>query len=169
MEENVLYYGDNLHIIRQYVGDESVDLIYLDPPFNSNQSYNVLFREANVKFVNAFQDRFGRYPTYTAAIAYTAIMLYKRAVEETGTLDTQALIAALEGMEVDDMPLGLANEPCGHAPLWIRPEDHQGCYTTPLGMYVWDPDVTTQCGILTNFSNIPWCEYYRNPPDYKNP
>ena len=42
---NTLYFGDNLHIMRQYVADESVDLIYLDPPFNSNATYNVLFRE----------------------------------------------------------------------------------------------------------------------------
>jgi len=43
--DNLLYYGDNLDILRQHVADESVDLIYLDPPFNSNQDYNVLFAE----------------------------------------------------------------------------------------------------------------------------
>ena len=42
---NKLYFGDNLDILRQHVADESVDLIYLDPPFNSNATYNVLFRE----------------------------------------------------------------------------------------------------------------------------
>jgi DNA modification methylase len=40
---NVLYYGDNLDVLRRHVPDESVDLVYLDPPFNSNVSYNVLF------------------------------------------------------------------------------------------------------------------------------
>ena len=40
---NTLFYGDNLAILREYVGDESVDLVYLDPAFNSNASYNVLF------------------------------------------------------------------------------------------------------------------------------
>ena len=43
--ENTLFYGDNLPILREYVADESVDLIYLDPPFNSNRTYNVLFRQ----------------------------------------------------------------------------------------------------------------------------
>jgi len=43
--ENTLYYGDNLDILRRYVKDETVDLIYLDPPFKSNQDYNVLFAE----------------------------------------------------------------------------------------------------------------------------
>ncbi len=42
---NTLYYGDNLDILRQHVPDESVDLVYLDPPFNSNANYNVLFKE----------------------------------------------------------------------------------------------------------------------------
>ena len=43
MTENALYYGDNLDVLRRHVKDESVDLIYLDPPFNSNANYNVLF------------------------------------------------------------------------------------------------------------------------------
>lgn len=47
MDSNVLYYGDNLDILKRYIKDESVDLIYLDPPFNSNQNYNVLFAEQN--------------------------------------------------------------------------------------------------------------------------
>ena len=42
---NTLYYGDNLDILREYIKDESVDLIYLDPPFNSNRNYNVLFKD----------------------------------------------------------------------------------------------------------------------------
>lgn len=41
---NRLYYGDNLPILRERIKDESVDLVYLDPPFNSNKSYNVLFQ-----------------------------------------------------------------------------------------------------------------------------
>src|SRR5664279_1147381 len=41
----MLYYGNNLDILRRYVKDETVDLIYLDPPFNSNAAYNVLFAE----------------------------------------------------------------------------------------------------------------------------
>ena len=41
---NKLYFGDNLDILREYIADESVDLIYLDPPFNSQAQYNVLFQ-----------------------------------------------------------------------------------------------------------------------------
>jgi len=45
MSHNTLYYGDNLLILRQHIPDAAVDLIYLDPPFNSNRSYNVLFKD----------------------------------------------------------------------------------------------------------------------------
>ena len=44
---NHLYYGDNLAVLRAHFADASVDLIYLDPPFNSNASYNVLFKGAS--------------------------------------------------------------------------------------------------------------------------
>jgi len=44
---NRLYYGDNLDVLREHIADESVDLIYLDPPFNSNAGYNVLFKSAS--------------------------------------------------------------------------------------------------------------------------
>ena len=58
--KNMLYYGDNLDVLRRHVADESVDLIYLDPPFNSNATYNVLFAERNgsqaVAQIKAFED-----------------------------------------------------------------------------------------------------------------
>src|SRR6185436_322702 len=60
VDKNTLFYGDNLPILRDYIADESVDLIYLDPPFNSNRSYNVLFKEESGKDsesqITAFED-----------------------------------------------------------------------------------------------------------------
>jgi site-specific DNA-methyltransferase (adenine-specific) len=60
MAMNALYYGDNLFVLRRYIPDESVDLIYLDPPFNSNRSYNVLFKDESdrdsVAQITAFED-----------------------------------------------------------------------------------------------------------------
>ena len=57
---NLLYYGDNLDVLRRHVADESVDLVYLDPPFNSNASYNVLFAERDgtqaASQIKAFED-----------------------------------------------------------------------------------------------------------------
>lgn len=59
-DPNSLYYGDNLDVLRRYVKDETVDLVYLDPPFNSNQDYNVLFGERNGRRaaaqIKAFED-----------------------------------------------------------------------------------------------------------------
>ena len=57
---NQLYYGDNLDVLGRHVADESVDLVYLDPPFNSNANYNVLFAERDgtqaAAQIKAFED-----------------------------------------------------------------------------------------------------------------
>jgi DNA modification methylase len=56
---NTLYYGDNLDVLRRHIGNESVDLVYLDPPFNSNANYNVLFAEHGTGAaaqIQAFED-----------------------------------------------------------------------------------------------------------------
>ena len=42
---NTLCYGDNLNVLREHIPNESVDLIYLDPPFNSARNYNLLFKQ----------------------------------------------------------------------------------------------------------------------------
>lgn len=52
---NTLYYGDNLHIMRDHIPDASVDLVYLDPPFNSKQPYNVIFQKSEAQ-ITAFVD-----------------------------------------------------------------------------------------------------------------
>jgi len=58
--DNTLFYGDNLVILRDYIQDETIDLIYLDPPFNSSRTYNVLFKyesgEDSEAQIAAFED-----------------------------------------------------------------------------------------------------------------
>ena len=60
MNHNILFFGDNLDILREHIQSESVDLIYLDPPFNSNANYNVLFAEKDgskaASQIQAFSD-----------------------------------------------------------------------------------------------------------------
>lgn len=60
MDTNVLNYGDNLEILRKYMPDNSIDLVYLDPPFNSKATYNVLFKEPtgapSQAQISAFED-----------------------------------------------------------------------------------------------------------------
>ncbi len=57
---NTLYFGDNLHVLREHIASESVDLVYLDPPFNSNANYNILFRspdgDSSESQIEAFED-----------------------------------------------------------------------------------------------------------------
>ncbi len=57
---NQLYYGDNLHVLRESIADQSVDLIYLDPPFNSKRDYNLLFKspkgQQSEAQIEAFKD-----------------------------------------------------------------------------------------------------------------
>lgn len=57
---NTLYYGDNLKVLREHIASASVDLIYLDPPFNSNRNYNILFKDESGKEaeaqITAFED-----------------------------------------------------------------------------------------------------------------
>ena len=74
MQTNVLYYGDNLDILRRYIADESVDLVYLDPPFNSNRDYNVIFKDESGRKSDAqllaFEDTWHWGPDAEAQYAY---------------------------------------------------------------------------------------------------
>src|SRR5665811_1998079 len=75
---NRLFYGDNLDVLRKHIADESVDLVYLDPPFNSNRGYNVIFASrdtlasADSAQIQAFDDTWHWTPVtdqqYTAAV-----------------------------------------------------------------------------------------------------
>src|ERR1017187_4533554 len=60
MTDNLLYYGDNLNVMREHLANESVDLIYLDPPFNSKRDYNPLFKspkgQSSEAQIEAFED-----------------------------------------------------------------------------------------------------------------
>ncbi len=73
---NHLYYGDNLDIMRRYIDKESVDLVYLDPPFNSSRNYNVIFEQksddAAGAQIKAFEDTW--HWDHTAALAYKEIV-----------------------------------------------------------------------------------------------
>ena len=56
---NALYYGDDLDVLRDEIAGESVDLIYLDPPFNSQANYNVQFKSPSGKAADAQIEVFG--------------------------------------------------------------------------------------------------------------
>ena len=100
---NFLYYGDNLDILRRYVKDETVDLVYLDPPFNSNANYNVLFAEHNgsrsAAQLHAFEDTWEWNPAAAEA--------YQETVEVGGKV-SQAMQAFRQFLGDSDMLAYLA-------------------------------------------------------------
>jgi site-specific DNA-methyltransferase (adenine-specific) len=95
---NTLYYGDNLDVLRRHVQDESVDLIYLDPPFKSEQDYNVLFQEQDgtrsAAQIRAFKDTWQWDQAASAA--------YEEVVEEGGqvSLAMQGFRTVLGGSDM---------------------------------------------------------------------
>lgn len=74
--KNRLFYGDNLDVLREHIASESVDLVYLDPPFNSNRSYNVLFKHKSGKDAQAQIEAFDDTWTWSheAEIEYAAMI-----------------------------------------------------------------------------------------------
>lgn len=74
MQTNALYYGDNLGILRDYIADASIDLVYLDPPFNSNRSYSAIFADESGRKsdaqISAFEDSWHWGPTAEHHYAY---------------------------------------------------------------------------------------------------
>ena len=89
-DANTLFYGDNLSILREHVADDSVDLIYLDPPFNSNANYNVLFRapggEQSQSQIEAFEDTW--HWNVSAERAYAEVL-------QSGNSDAANMLAAM--------------------------------------------------------------------------
>ena len=101
--ENTLYYGDNLDILKRYIKDESADLVYLDPPFNSNATYNVLFAEQNGSRAAAQIKAFGDTWQWDQAAA----KVYQQTVEAGGKV-SQVMQAFRQFLGDNDMLAYLA-------------------------------------------------------------
>lgn len=109
--------------------------------------------EQNKTFVANFRQRWGnRYPNYSAETTYSAIYALKAAIEKAGSIETSAVIEALEGLCLDT--------PAGHR--CFRPEDHQAVYNVPAGQVVWDDSY--EIASLGNLIVFDAEEYYRTPP-----
>lgn len=101
---NQLYYGDNLDILREHIKDETVDLIYLDPPFNSSATYNVLFKaptgESSQAQIEAFEDTW--HWNESAEDAFDAVM-------KSGHTDAAELLRSIRSfLKENDMMAYLA-------------------------------------------------------------
>lgn len=128
MADNYLYYGDNLDILRRYVKDETVDLVYLDPPFNSAQTYNVLFAEhdgsRSAAQIKAFEDTWAW--NLESEAAYRDIVLAggkpSQAMQAFRTLlGTNDMLAYLAMMAPRLIALRRALKPTGNLVLHCDP------------------------------------------------
>jgi site-specific DNA-methyltransferase (adenine-specific) len=103
MDKNSLYYGDNMDILQRYVKDETIDLVYLDPPFNSNQDYNILFAEKDGSRSAAQIKAFGD----TWRWDRQSVNAYEEVVESGGNI-SRAMQAFRQLLEESDMLAYLA-------------------------------------------------------------
>ncbi len=101
--KNTLFYGDNLDVMRRYIADETVDLVYLDPPFNSNADYNVLFAEHSgdraAAQIKAFED------TWTWNVE--SRRAFEEIVEQAGPV-SETMQALYQALGASDMMAYLA-------------------------------------------------------------
>jgi len=125
---NVLYYGDNLDILRHYIPDDSIDLIYLDPPFNSNRSYNVLFREESGAVshaqIEAFEDTWnwgGAAETYDEMIRGSSQGVARVLKALVDGLGHNEITAYLTMMAIRLVELGRVLKPTGSIYLHCDP------------------------------------------------
>jgi site-specific DNA-methyltransferase (adenine-specific) len=127
--ENTLFYGDNLDILRQYISDESVDLIYLDPPFNSSRNYNVLFKDEmgvdSESQITAFEDTWhwnlAAEHTYTELLTEAPDHVAKMIESLRGFIGTNQMLAYLVMMAVRLVELHRVLKPTGSLYLHCDP------------------------------------------------
>lgn len=125
---NELYFGDNLEVLRGHIKDETVDLIYLDPPFNSNATYNVLFKERGGRVQQSQAEAFCDTWTWgpVAEQAYDEVMASGEAVSHVmqgwrSWLRESAMMAYLTMMAVRLVELRRVLKPDGSLYLHCDP------------------------------------------------
>jgi DNA modification methylase len=151
VQTNVLYYGDNLDILRRYLPDESVDLVYLDPPFNSNRDYNVIFKDESGRKSDAqllaFEDTWHWGPDAEAQYAYLTNTARNRghvpstvstivAALRSGIGENQ-MMAYLVEMAVRLVELHRVLKPTGS--LWLHCDPTASHYLKALLDAIFDP------------------------------
>jgi site-specific DNA-methyltransferase (adenine-specific) len=129
LKTNVLYYGDNLEILRKYIPGNCIDLVYLDPPFNSKKDYNILFKEnggvESEAQIQAFTDSWH----WTQAAQNTFVDIYQNGPSKVGkligalheTLGTNDVMAYLVMMTARLIELHRVLKPTGSLYLHCDP------------------------------------------------
>lgn len=129
VNENTLFYGDNLVILREYIPSESIDLIYLDPPFNSSRNYNVLFKDEHgtesEAQIEAFEDTWHwnleAEQTYTELLTQASDNIAKMIESLRGFIGDNQVMAYLVMMTVRLIELHRVLKPTGSIYLHCDP------------------------------------------------
>jgi len=143
--ENTLFYGDNLDILRQHIADNSVDLIYLDPPFNSSRNYNVLFREESGKEseaqIEVFEDTWhwnqAAEQTYYDLITRAPDQISKMITSLREFIGTNEMMAYLVMMAIRLVELHRVLKPTGN--LFLHCDPTASHYLKVLMDTIFDP------------------------------
>lgn len=129
LKTNILYYGDNLEILRKYIPDNSIDLVYLDPPFNSKKDYNILFKEnggiESEAQVHAFTDTWhwtqNAQDTYHEIVTNGPLKISKLIGALHDTIGTNDVMAYLVMMSIRLIELHRVLKPTGSLYLHCDP------------------------------------------------
>jgi len=84
MKTNVLYYGDNLEIMHRYIDNNSIDLIYIDPPFFSSKAYEIIYGDTKEK--RMFEDRWKGDVYHYVNWMEPRLALMREKLKPTGTI-----------------------------------------------------------------------------------
>jgi adenine specific DNA methylase Mod len=145
---NALYYGDNLAVLRESIASESVDLIYLDPPFHSQANYNVLFKGPSGKGadaqIEAFEDswHWGEQAerAYAEVLASPATQAAELLHAMRSFLGENDMMAYLTMMAVRLIELHRVLKPTGSLYLHCDP-NCQPLFEAPSGRDLWEREL----------------------------
>ena len=145
INENTLFYGDNLSILRDHIPSESIDLIYLDPPFNSSRNYNVLFKdesgtESEAQII-AFEDTWhwnsGAEQTYLDLVTQTPDHISKMVEALRNFIGTNQMMAYLVMMTARLVELHRVLKPTGS--LYLHCDSTASHYLKVILDTIFDP------------------------------
>src|SRR6266700_8428513 len=143
--ENTLFYGDNLFILREHLASESVNLVYLDPPFNSSRNYNVLFKDEkgvdSESQITAFEDTWhwnlAAEHTYTELLTEAPDHIAKMIESLRDFIGTNQMMAYLVMMAVRIIELHRVLKPTGS--LYLHCDSTASHYLKVLLDAIFDP------------------------------
>ncbi len=153
---NLLFYGDNLEILRNYIPDKSIDLVYLDPPFNSKRAYNIIFKDKEGRYppsqIRAFDDTWHWSEETERALDELSRSEYPAQLYRT-------LLAFREALGTSDMMAYLVMMAIRLAELWRAMKDTASLYLhcDPTASHYLKIILDQVFGVKNFRNEIVWC------------